>query len=270
MIDYLYDGTFEGVLTCIYHNYYTEKASAIYERSEYQANLINGYMEVETDAEKATTVYEAIESKISGYALKAIYRAFLSCDVDKATKILKYVVLGFGMEQSHGSTRGYEINSLHGNPIVHDIDVLTKKVGVEQERMLEFVRFSVMHASEEEQEILYAEIEPDNDVLELVAYHFADRFKHDPLIIKDMGREKAIIAHEGHWYVSKFEAEPCTRDGVVSFSNGRELLRSDDEIEYRKLWKTYFDHIAIMERKNPRCQKNFMPVRYWKNLTEML
>ena len=27
MIDYLYDGTFEGILTCVYHHYYTEKAS---------------------------------------------------------------------------------------------------------------------------------------------------------------------------------------------------------------------------------------------------
>ena len=31
MIDYLYDGTFEGLLTCIYENYYTEKASGIFQ-----------------------------------------------------------------------------------------------------------------------------------------------------------------------------------------------------------------------------------------------
>ena len=29
MTDYLYDGTFEGILTCIYHHYYTDKATGI-------------------------------------------------------------------------------------------------------------------------------------------------------------------------------------------------------------------------------------------------
>ena len=29
MQDYLYDGTFEGFLTCVYHHYYTEPAAGI-------------------------------------------------------------------------------------------------------------------------------------------------------------------------------------------------------------------------------------------------
>ena len=57
MIDYLYDGTFEGILTCVYHHYYTEKASGIYRSDTYQSTLLGGCMEVETDPVKATTVY---------------------------------------------------------------------------------------------------------------------------------------------------------------------------------------------------------------------
>lgn len=67
MLDYLYDGTFEGLLTCIYHHYYTDRASDICRRSCYQPNLLGGYLEVETDELKAVTVYEAIERKISTY-----------------------------------------------------------------------------------------------------------------------------------------------------------------------------------------------------------
>ena len=44
MIDYLYDGTFEGLLTCIYENYYTEKASGIFREEAYQSNLLGGCM----------------------------------------------------------------------------------------------------------------------------------------------------------------------------------------------------------------------------------
>ena len=32
--------------------------------------------------------------------------------------------------------------------------------------------------------------------------------------------------------------------------------------EYRDLWKTFFDSIAIKERTNPKLQQNMMPLRY--------
>ena len=36
-----------------------------------------------------------------------------------------------------------------------------------------------------------------------------------------------------------------------------------------KLWKEFFNTIGIKERKNLKCQKNFMPKKYWKNIIEM-
>ena len=243
MIDYLYDGTFEGILTCIYHHYYTEKASGIFHRDSYQSTLLGGYMEVETDQMKAVTVYEAIERKISSYDLRRIYKAYLSNDPDKETKILRYIVLGF--------REGAKISMLHGNQTVFDIQSIEKKIEVEKERMLQFVRFSVM-----ENNVLYARIEPDNDVVELIAGHFCDRFKNEPFIIHDVKRSKALIAYRKKWYISQFDDEDIP-----------EL--SANENDYRRLWKNYFENIAIRERTNPRCQKNFMPVRYWKHLTEV-
>ena len=38
------------------------------------------------------------------------------------------------------------------------------------------------------------------------------------------------------------------------------------EEEVRDLWRLYFQTIAIRERTNPRCQKNFMPSRYPFNM----
>ena len=74
MTDYLYDGTFEGLLTCVYHHYYTDKASGIYPKEDYQPSLLNGFMEVETEQDKSDRVYEAIAYKISDYSLRLIYR----------------------------------------------------------------------------------------------------------------------------------------------------------------------------------------------------
>lgn len=243
MVDYLYDGSFEGLLTCVYHHYYDDKASGIFTKDEYQPNLLTGFLEVETDEDKAAKVYKAIEEKISSYSLRNIYKAYLSSVPGKEMAILEYIVFGF----KHGRATG----SFHGRPEVFNLDSIVKKVAVEQERMLQFVRFSVLADN-----VLYAEIEPDHDVLQLIAGHFCDRFMHDPFIIRDKGRDKALIAYEKQWYVSEF-----TEADVPQLST--------DEIMYRKMWKTYFEHIAIKERKNPRCQRNSMPERYWKHLTEL-
>ena len=256
MIDYLYDGTFEGLLTCVYHHYYTDRAAGIFTREEYQPSLLNGFMEVETEEDKAARVYEAIETKISDYALRMVYRAFLSDAPGKEYVILRYVVLGFRI--------GPSVGSLHAREEVHALEDLVRKVGNERERMLQFVRFEVMEAagmSPGAAQILYAKIEPSCDVLALAAHHFAERFSHDPLIIHDVGRNKAVFAYERDWYVADFDG--------THLPDGTAILQSEDERSYQNLWRTYFDHIAIKERTNPRCQINHMPVRYWKHLTEV-
>ena len=242
MLDYLYDGSFEGILTCIHHHYYTDKAAGIFVKENYQPSILNGYMEVETETKKATVVYEAIERKISAYDLRRMYKAYLSNDPDKEMKILKYAVLGFKI----GST----LSMYHADPVVAAVQSIEKKISVETERMLQFVRFSVM-----EDGVLYGRVEPDNDVLELLPEHFCDRFKEDPFIIHDIGRDKALIAYRKQWYISDFSAEDIPE-------------ASEEEKNYRRLWKNYFENIAIKERTNPRCQRNFMPMRYRKHLTE--
>ncbi|MCB6993351.1 TIGR03915 family putative DNA repair protein [bacterium 210820-DFI.6.37] len=242
MVDYLYDGTFEGLLTCIYHHYYTEKASGIFHREEYQSTMLGGFMEVETDEKWAVTVYEAIQKKISPYDLKRIYKVFMSDTERKECRILNYVRLGF--------VKGPSIRLMHGDPIVYPVQQAEQKVNAEVHRLKGLIRFSEL-----EDRILYSPIEPDHDVIEFLAEHFSDRFKNEPFIIHDVKRSKALVAYQGSWYISFFTKENL-------------LPLSEEERDYRRLWKQYFETMAIRERINPRCQKNMMPVRYWKNLTE--
>lgn len=251
MVDYLYDGTFEGFLTCVYAHYYEEKASGIYQKDNYQSSLLNGSRFVETDEKKAERVYKAIQNKISREDLRRIYRVFLSSDAEKEIKLLKYIRLGF--------REGAGVSLLHSNPIVFDVQMCEHKVSIETHRIKGLARFSALRngkGGERGQEILYCLIEPDHDILELIADHFADRLKGDPFIIHDKTRKKAVFAQGGDWYLSGFTEKDLPALGV-------------GEREYRDLWKKYFETIAIQERINPSCQKRFMPVRYWKNLTEL-
>lgn len=243
MADYIYDGTFSGFLCCVYADYYSGRALSIAPKGAYQGNLFQEAIEIETDEEKAAKVYRAIEEKISTFDLRRIYRIFLSGAPEKEMVIMNYIRFGF--------VKGRKTWQYHGLPQVKEAEFLERKVSFEVHRLEGLLRFSLL-----ENEILYGEIQPDHDILELIAPHFSDRYRNDPFIIHDLRRGKAVISAGGEWYISEF-----TREELPENHSG--------EAEYRRLWKKYFETAAIKERINPRCQKNFMPVRYWKNLTEM-
>jgi len=40
------------------------------------------------------------------------------------------------------------------------------------------------------------------------------------------------------------------------------------EVEYRRLWKQFYQTIAIEARFNPRCRMTLMPKRYWGQMPE--
>ncbi len=247
-MDYLYDGSFEGFLSCVYLHYYEEKASGIYPQSSYQSKLFQPCRGVETDEDRARRVYEAIESKISDHALKRTYYIFLSNNDEKENIALGYLRMGFRL--------GYRVDSHHSHPIVFEAQRVAQKVSMEAHRLTGLVRFSTLSTEGSEKELLYSRIEPDHDVLELLGEHFADRFKGDPFLIHDGKRGKALYSAGGEWYIAPLD-EKVLPD------------QSEQEKAYRRMWKMYFDTIAIKERINPACQKRMMPVRYWKNLTEM-
>jgi probable DNA metabolism protein len=249
-MDYLYDGSFEGFLSCVYLHYYEEKASGIYAQNSYQHKLLQPCRVVETDVDRAQKVYEAIELKISCQALKRVYYLFLSNSEEKDNIALRYLRLGFRL--------GSRVDSHHSHPTVYEAQQIAQKVSKEAHLLTGLVRFSVLSVDSEggDRELLYAKIQPDHNVLELLGEHFSDRFKGDPFLIHDAGRGKALYSAAGQWYIAPLDVRALPR-------------QSEQEKLYRQMWKSYFDTIAIEERINPACQKRMMPVRYWKNLTEM-
>jgi len=56
---------------------------------------------------------------------------------------------------------------------------------------------------------------------------------------------------------------------VVQADNIELPAVEEDEKDMQRLWKLFYDTIAIKERYNPRCRMNFMPKRTWDLLPEM-
>lgn len=242
---FIFDATFEGLLTAIYEAYYNEvKPQAIYSSLIYEPNLIDNPINIETDLDKFQKVYNAIESKISKKSLQKIYYCYLSETKESSNLIFSYIRMGFKI--------GKDIELHKNNDTVLNIDKLAKRVSLERHRFTGFVRFKEIN------NILYSSIEPDFNILGLLGNHFKNRLTNEYFIINDAKRNIALVYNKDDYYLTTLD------------SNMKALLENSyDTGEYSDLWRQYFKSTNIKERANSRLQKRSMPTRYWKNLTEL-
>ncbi|MFT8341896.1 MAG: TIGR03915 family putative DNA repair protein [Clostridium beijerinckii] len=242
---YLYDDTFEGLLTSIYDAFYSNGSppTSIYGKSQTNTPLLLGnIVEISTDINKFKKVKSAIINKINFLSLKKIYFAFLSNYEDKGIIIFNYLKVAFKL--------GPDVHDFLNIDVIRLIDNITKKVLNECHRFEGFIRFNQI-----EEKLLYSSIEPDNDILELIGDHFKNRFPREYFIIHDISRQKALIYNTNFYEIIDMDMETYEK---LKFHND----------EYTDLWKTYFKATTIQERKNLKLQCRMMPKRYWKHILE--
>lgn len=245
---YIYDGSFEGLLTSIYEAFYSrENPCFIFSAKAYDKNtegtmfgLLEEPERIVTDMVKYKKVYEAILEKISEEAAETIYYVYLSEIPGFEKMTLDYLRFGF--------KTGFDTNKHLENQTVLNMLKAERKVVFEVHRMLGFIRFETYSG------IYYASYEPDHNITELITPHFVTRLSGQNFIIHDIKRELASFCNHTGWYMS---------------SLGRDAIKCEDKSIYQELWKSYFKSATIEERKNIRNQKRQMPRRYWKHLPEI-
>lgn len=196
--------------------------------------------------EKTNKVVKAVREKISEEAYGMICNAILSDSMEKGDIIYRFLIIGFSM--------GAKVVDNLSNDAVLNIFNLNRNVGNETHHLLGFIRFS-----ESINKILLAKIKPKNDVLRLLAPHFSDRLNTENFVIYDENRKSAILHRSGYQWIYTADME---------FNEEKMKLITDAEEEYRILWKTFFDTIAIEERKNFKLQRNNLPLRFRSNILE--
>ncbi|SCG81718.1 hypothetical protein DW1_0097 [Proteiniborus sp. DW1] len=243
MLQYIFDGSFDGLLTAIYEAYYRkELPDEILSQDSPQQSFLVEKVHIETDEEKAKKVYTSIKTKISEFALKNCFYVFISEREDRGTLIYKYLRLGWKV--------GKDIDKNLKNDTVLAVHKIRQKVSKEVHLMLGLIRFSQLSSG-----IYYSQIEPDNDIIGLLAPHFTERLSDEYWIIHDVKRNMGVMYNKEEWIIRDLNIT-----GEISFQ--------DNEEEYQMLWKEYFNTIAIKNKINPRLQKQYMPKRYWKHLIE--
>ena len=103
--------------------------------------------------------------------------------------------------------------------------------------------------------VCYGAVEPKHDILPLLAPHFIRRYVNMPFIIHDIIRNRCLV-YNGSEY------------GIFETENMPRLTLSDTEKNYRNLWKSFYDTIAIAERKNEKCRMTHLPKHYRRCMTE--
>ncbi len=242
-----YDGSFDGLLSAIFYVYEYKLIEVKIQQESEPAPLFGDVTFVETNEEKAQRVWKSIKAK-SKNSWK-FYYTFLSERQDMERTLLAYAQHVF----SHGNVAGD-----YGNDAVLQVAKIAKHVGREKHRMEAFVRFRLTKDN-----IYFATIEPDFNVLPIILKHFKSRYADQEWIIYDLKRKYGI-----RYDLEKVEEVQFDFENNFNPTETSELIFAQEELEFQELWKNYFKSTNIKSRKNMKLHLRHVPRRYWKYLSE--
>jgi len=252
MIIFIYDNTFEGLLTCVFDCFKRKVTPADICRSNRETrHMFAERQEIISNSQKANRVWNGIQKKMSKKNSQLLYHAFLSGERGIEMKILRFTKRLFNTD--------FNLETDYGDADVLHLRQTSQKVKKEAMRMMQFVRFQRTKDG-----MYFSGIEPMYDVLPLVIDHFQKRFADQQWLLYDLKR------NYGAFYDKTKIEEVVLSNSEINRKTGQvsqNVLEEGDAV-YQTLWKSYFKNINIKERKNLKLQRQHMPRRFWQYLTE--
>ena len=247
---FYYDATFEGLLTAVFKVFEYMLSTVILSKSTAaQEHLFLEAETVITDLEQSSRVWDGLCKKLSKNGTRMLYHAFLS-EIEHSDQL----ILEFCIAIFQGKAIEFDV----AHPITSQLLKIKKKVSRERHRMTAFVRFRLT-----KDQIYFASIEPDFNVLPLISSHFKKRYADQEWLIYDVKRHYGISYNLKEVSVVDFE-----------FHNQLDVFKTStdffalEEIEFQTLWQSYFKSVTIASRKNLKLHTQHVPKRYWKYLSE--
>ena len=237
---YLYDGSFEGFLCCIFDAYANKEVLTAITCDEDFIPTLFPCRAIHTDLDHANRVLRKV-IKLSPYAAELLRKGFLTCLPDKELYLYRLVVKLL----REGPRFLYNLS----DETLHPVAKAIRHLDGEAHLLKGFVRFSELGG------VLGSEIEPKNRVLPILRGHFCARYINERFFIYDRTHKEALFYAGGK--------------AVIQPLDDFQMAPPDEtEANYRLLWKRFYDTIAIKERYNPKCRQTQMPKRYWHTMTE--
>lgn len=251
MTSYIFDGSFYGLLTCIFESYERKhKMVKLCVEGAFTIDMFGDSITIEANKEKALRVWKGLNQRINATHRQDFYTCWYADEVEVWQLMFDYALYIFD------SVAGVDQN--YGNDLVLGLSQISKKISRERHRMKAFIRFQ-----KGANQLYHAVVNPDYNVLPLVAAHFQRRYADQPWVLYDERR------HYGLYYDLKRVQEVIfeyTEANAVATQ--ADIVLDDCELLYATLWKDYFNNTNIKERKNMKLHIQHVPKRYWRYLTE--
>jgi probable DNA metabolism protein len=247
----VYDGTFDGLITAVFEVYEYKIPDAVITTVEHLNNSLFGSTHItHANPIKVARVIKKLKEKLTKGALTQIYHAHLSEITSIENNILRYIQYALNTKAS--------IENDYTNADVLMLKQTSHKVRREKHRMEAFVRFQLT-----KDELYYALIQPDFNVLPLIIKHFKDRYADQRWLIYDTRRKYGLFYNLEEVTEVKMEFDVNTNDKTCLAT-----IHDEKEELYQTLWHRYFSSVNIAARRNMKLHIKHMPKRYWKNLVE--
>lgn len=243
MTTYFFDGTKNGLLTCIFESFYDRRIPDDVTSECVQCGLMDEIVTIKTDNEKAERVYKCLKNCKTKYLVSDFNLTFRSGEKKRFKVLFDYLNVAI-------SNKNIDVSKAFALPEIQAFTDLKNRIYTETHRFKGFLRFM-----ETEKGFYYACYEPDNDITELLVPHFTARLQ-SPFIIHDIKRNILALCDGKRYKI------------LNGGDNGVTVFMSESEEIFLDLWQQYYKSINIEERKNLRQMRNYMPERYWKNLSE--
>ena len=237
-----YDGTYPGFLSCVFDCYVNREEPVEFHAPEDMCCSLYPLRQVETDEAHAQRVFRSF-AKFGAEGRRLAVRTFLTCLPDKELWLWRFLRLAY--------EQGPKIGRNLTDPTVDKVRKAVWHLEHEAHMYKGFTRFSELEGT------LVGEIEPKNRVLPLLRTHFSGRYPQECFVLHDRTHREALFHQPG--------PQGCAILPVEDFSMGP---AGAEELAYRRLWRAFYDTIAIEGRYNPKCRMTNMPKRYWAMMTE--
>ena len=180
---YLYDGSFEGFLCCVFESFAQHEIPFAVWTPERETATLYPFKDIATDHGKARRVFASLGRKLGAETEYLVTRDFLSGREDKELLLIRFLHLAFAL--------GPGTVKRAGHPDVAPLYEMKKSLDWEVDKFQGFVRF------EEHDGMLGAVIHPKNYILPLLRGHFCGRFPEEDFMIYDAVHQ-AVLLYRDH------------------------------------------------------------------------
>ena len=179
---YLYDGSFEGFLCCVFESFAQHEIPFAVWTPQRETATLYPVRDIETDSARAQRVFSALGRKLGRETEYLVSRDFLSGQEDKELLLIRFLHLAFAL--GPGTVKRM------GHPDVAPLYEMKKSLDWEVDKFQGFVRF------EEHDGMLGAVIHPKNYILPLLRGHFCSRFPEESFMIYDAVHQAVLLYQE--------------------------------------------------------------------------